>query len=252
MGYWARGVAYLAVGWLATLAAVNDTQPPTLKGAFTAIAEQQPVGWLLLAMLAGGLVLHGVWRLIQAVLDLHGEGGDFKGLAKRAGALVSAVLHAGLGLMAVAVVVDWEYLIGGRDGSTVETWITRILEWPLGRWLVAVVGVGAILMGLVKTTKARSAAFQDIQAGARLMSLIKLIGRLGLISKGLIFALIGFFFLTAAWQTEPTEAGGVRAAFHRLGDAPLGDWLFAVVAAGLMTYGLFSLLKGWYHRLPDP
>ena len=99
LGYWARGIAYLAVGWLAILAVLSDTQPPTLKGAFTAIVEQ-PVGWFLLAVLAGGLTLHGVWRSIQAVLDLHGAGGGFKGLTKRAGPLVSATLYAGLGLLA--------------------------------------------------------------------------------------------------------------------------------------------------------
>jgi ascorbate-specific PTS system EIIC-type component UlaA len=84
------------------------------------------------------------------------------------------------------------------------------------------------------------------------MSIIKLIGWLGLAAEGLIFSLIGFFFLTAAWQAEANEAGGLRAAFIHLGEAPLGNWLFTMVAAGLMTYGLFSLLKGCYHRLPDP
>ena len=82
LGYWARGIAYLAVGWLAIMAVLSDTQPPTLKGAFTAIVEQ-PVGWLLLAVLAGGLILHGVWRSIQAVLDLHGAGGGLKGLTSK-------------------------------------------------------------------------------------------------------------------------------------------------------------------------
>jgi hypothetical protein len=101
LGYWARGITYLAVGWLAILAVLSDTQTPTLKGAFTAIVEQ-PVGWLLLALLAGRLILHGVWRSIQAVLDLHGAGGGLKELTKRAGSLVSAALYAGLGLLAAA------------------------------------------------------------------------------------------------------------------------------------------------------
>lgn len=249
LGYWARGMVYLALGWLATLAAWSNTQPPTLKRALVAIAEH-PFGWLILAAIAGGLFGYATWCVVQAIVKGQGEGSRIKGLASRVGTLMSAVVHAGLGLIAAAIVIDWERLVGGAGGSVVEAWAARVLDWPLGRWLVGIIGVGAILMGVAEFAKAHQTAFQDIRANGWTMTIIHVIGKLGLVAKGLIFGLIGTFFLMAAWQAQAAEAGGVQAAFRSLATAPLGEWLFLAVAAGLADYGLFSLLKGWYHHLP--
>ena len=83
LGYGALGVVHLVLGWLATTAALSDTQPPSLKGALAAVLEHR-FGWLALAAIAGGLFGYAAWRAAQAVLDLRGAGSGAKGLAVRA------------------------------------------------------------------------------------------------------------------------------------------------------------------------
>ena len=178
--------------------------------------------------------------------------GAARGLAARAGLLVSAALYASLGLAAAAAVADWAELGGGAGASAAEAWAARVLAWPLGRWLLGLVGVGAIAMGAGEFVRARRSAFEAIRATDRAMRLIRPLGRLGLAAKGTVLGLVGALFVAAAWRAEATAAGGVRAALALLDAAPFGDGPLVAVAAGLALYGIFSLVKAWYHRLPAP
>ena len=44
-----------------------------------------------------------------------------------------------------------------------------------------------------------------------------------------------------AVQSQPKEAKGLDSALRSLARTPLGPWLLVVVAAGLVTYGAYSL-----------
>ena len=184
LGYWARGAIYLAIGWLAVAAALTGTRPPSLRGALSTTTEQ-PLGLAAMLSIALGLFGYAFWRCIQAVLDLHGVGTDLKGLAKRAGMLISALLHTGIGMVAAAVVADWGVLAGSH-GPMAERWAALLLDWPLGRWLIAVVGIGAIGLGMAQLAKLRGTAFRDIWASQRTMHFIRPLGTVGLVAKGIV------------------------------------------------------------------
>jgi hypothetical protein len=84
------------------------------------------------------------------------------------------------------------------------------------------------------------------------MIAVRLVGRIGLAAKGMIFAAMGTLFVLAAWHVQASEAGGLRAAFSALAEVPFGDWVVFLVSAGLTLYGVFSLLKAWLHKPVDP
>jgi hypothetical protein len=249
LGYWARGSVYLSVGGLATWSALNGTRPPSLRSAFAAIAEL-PFGPAVLLAIAAGLFGHALWRLVQAVGDLHGKGSDLGGRLARGGMLAAALLYAGLGLVAMAVMLDWGVLSGWRHASLPERWAALFLGWPLGRWLVATVGVGTAGTGAAQAARMRGEAFRDVEASPPTLRLVRALGRIGLAAKGCVLGLTGFLFLLAAWDAKAGEAGGLRDALRALGAAPLGDWLFFAIAAGLAALGLFNLLKGLFHKRP--
>jgi hypothetical protein len=75
------------------------------------------------------------------------------------------------------------------------------------------------------------------------------IGRIGAAARGFIFLIIGLFFLLAAYHANPHEAKGVGRALRFVKHQPAGQWLLALVAVGLISYGLFQFVLARYRRI---
>ena len=66
-----------------------------------------------------------------------------------------------------------------------------------------------------------------------------------------MFALIGTYLSHAAWSSRAQYAVGVAGALNSLKRQPYGEWLLGTVAAGLIAYGLWLIIKEPYRRLRD-
>lgn len=73
-------------------------------------------------------------------------------------------------------------------------------------------------------------------------------GQLGLIARGVVFALMGSFFLRAAWQHDAGEARGLGGTLAEVAAADHGAWLLAVVALGLVCYAAYCLVQARYRH----
>src|SRR5215212_7385628 len=114
LGYVVRGVLYALVGLLAVGVATGTGGATTDKeGALGTIAAQ-PFGKVLLAIIAIGLAGYSLWGLVRALLDPLGRGTDPKGLAQRAGYLVSALSYGSLIVPTVAIILGTG---GGNQGG---------------------------------------------------------------------------------------------------------------------------------------
>jgi hypothetical protein len=252
LGYGARGVVYLLVGWFAMMAAVGAGEPTDTKGALREIL-QQPFGKILLAIVALGLVGHALWRLAQGWFDLDGHGGKTKGLAIRVGLLASAGIHVGLAFFALSMVLGWQGPGSGSQGGETQDWTAWLLAQPFGRWLVGAVGIAVLGAAVGHFIKAWKATFRRyLRADPRTMDLICPIGQAGLSAKGIVFLLIGIFFLNAAWQSDSSESGGLGKALQTLQEQPYGPWVLSIVAAGLFAFGIYSVIEGVYRRIDNP
>lgn len=250
-GYGARGVVYLLVGGLATKAGLEDTRPPGTSRVL-AILSEQPLGMIMVGALAAGLFMYAAWRSIQSLLDLNDNGTSLSGLVRRGGMLLSAASHAALGKGAIEALDDWSETVSGEPIRHAQMWVQLVLTWPVGRWLVAAIGVMAIGLGLAQFAKAKGPLLRNLDVGGRVAVMAWFLGATGLAARGVIFAAIGGSFLLAAWKAEADPAGGLQAIFlHLLWEVPLGDWMFFVIAAGLIMFGAFNLFKGWFHRTLD-
>ena len=217
--------------------------------------DHLPGGWVLVLTVALGLGALGGWRLMQALLDLKGCGWHAKGLFRRAGTLIEAALYAGLALLATVISMS-------RNTETAKTlnneapfaaaWTGRVLEWPIGHWIIGAVGLGAITLSVGQLVIARRTAFEDIDASGWSMRVIRLVGRIGFIAKGAVFAASGVLFLMAAWRVEASGVGGMRAALTALAGVPLGRRVLLAVSVGLALHGVFSLAKAIRHKPVTP
>lgn len=248
MGYAARGLVYLIIGWFAVVAARGGGTPTDSRGALATLLGQ-PQGHLLLGAVALGLVGYSLWRVVQAVLDVDDHGTSAKGLAIRAGLLVSAAVHVALALFAVRLILG----TGGGEADGTRDWTAWLLAQPFGRWLVGAVGVAVLGAALAHFIKAWRAGFhRHMSPDPQVRRIVDPIGRIGLAAKGMVFVLTGGFFLLAALHVDPDRTGGLYEALRTIQTQPFGPWLLGVLALGLVAFGLYSLVQAAYRRIDAP
>jgi len=249
-GYVAEGVIYLLIGGFALAAALEPASLPNgFKGALAKLADA-PFGEALLALLTLGLAAFVLWQLVLAVLDP--EHRDLRRSLKRRAVRVGHLLNAALyGFLCAEAA--WELLGFDRaadHGRSQAAWVARAMAIPFGRWMIAATGAGIALFGLYDWYRAasRSKTERVDLDGARLRRLIIVLGAVGYAARGILYGLIGAFLVDAARRYDSSHATGVAGALGALERVEYGRWLLGLVAAGLLCYGLFQVIKEPYRN----
>lgn len=242
-GYAARGLVYILFGWLALSARSNAEEGK--EGVFNAI-EDMPLGEILIPLTALGLLAYGVYRLTCAFLDTEGKGNEPKGLAGRAAQFFSGVIHLALAYTATQFVGTGNAEPTGADGDQTREATKTLLDFELGStglWLVA---LGFFVAAGWQAYRAfKSKHMKNLSADAPPFA--ETIGRVGVATRGLVFAVIGFSFVRAAQTENAEQAKAMGSAVASLSETP---WLYTLVAVGLILFGLFSLIQARYRIVP--
>lgn len=252
LGYAAKGIVYAIVGVLAVQAAFGPGGRTTgTQGALTTIASQ-PFGKFLLALVAVGLVGYSLWRFVQAWADPDNKGSDAKGLATRFGYAISGLIYAGLAFSAVAIILGSGSGSSG-GGTSKQDWTARVLAQPFGQWLVGLLGALIIGIGFYQFYKAYSAKFRKEwklrEMNPQEETWAMRLARLGLAARGVVFVMTGFFLMQAARQSDASEVRGLDGALQSLARQAHGKWLLAIVALGLVSYGMYMGVQARYRQI---
>jgi hypothetical protein len=247
-GYASKGVVYCLVGLLAVLAAMGEGGATTgSRGALRNLLGQ-PFGVGLVALLALGLSGYALWCFVQAAADPEHAGRDAKGIGKRIGRGVRGVVHASLVVGAIGMVTGRGS--GGDGESSVDRWTAKLMSMPAGVWLVGIVGAFVVGYGVWQVARAwrvdvdRMLSLGGLPARAR--RAVIHVSRFGIAARGVVFGVIGIGLVLAAWRTDPGEAMGVGGALRWLAGQAYGPWILAVVAAGLIAYGIYEFVRARY------
>lgn len=248
-GLAAKGVVYGIVGLLAAQAAFGSGGKTTdTEGALQTIINQ-PFGQFLLAVVAIGLMGYVLWRFVEAIKDPENKGSDAKGILQRLGYATTGVIYAGLALSAVKLILG----SGGSSGDSTQDWTARVLAQPFGQWLVGTGGAFVIGMGFYQFYRAFTAKFRqklDLhELSATEQAWIVAISRFGLLARGVVFCIIGFFLIQAARQSDASEVRGLGEALQVLAQQPYGSLLLGIVALGLVAYGINMIVQARYRRI---
>jgi hypothetical protein len=251
LGYAVKGFLYTAIGFIAIASALGKSRAPADQlgaiGQASRLPSAQPFLWLILI----GLIAYALWGVIRAVFDPMRKGTDMKGLLARGGYLISAATYASF------AVPTYDLIRGARhttssSGSTVKL-VSQVMDMPMGRWLVVGVGVAAILAGLYQIYSAIKRDYDEVfkpyQLSPKQLRVARQIGRYGIIARGIVFALVGFFIFLAGYQSNPGRAQGINGALKYLGNQPYGQWMLLIVALGLIAFGLYSFMDAAWFKL---
>ncbi len=246
-GYAARGLVYVIVGALAFVASVDGGNTPDSKSALGTLL-QMPFGKILLAVIALGLVAYSIWCFIGAGFDLDNKGTDAKGWTARLAQIISGAMHLVLAFSAVAIAIGSESASSGDDRT--EHWTAALMQQPLGRWLVAIVGVVAMAIGVQHFVKAFREKYKESIRYTQLAQRLDPMLKLGLVAHGVVVLLIGVFFIWAAWTADPSRAGGMRDALLIVRNADASQTLFAALGVGLLGFAAYCFVEAAFRIIP--
>ncbi len=237
LGFAARGLLYIVIAWLVFTSGRSEDP----SGALIELGRNGGA-WLLLLM-AAGFVAYGLWRVSDALLNIEGHELNGKGTRQRLGAAGSGIVHLLLAFQAYRLSQGE----GGGGGGGAQESARTALDLP-GGWLM-LLAAGLVLLGagifqLVKAAKLSFCDKLDPQVANR--DWVKWMGRFGYTARGLVFILSGVFIATAGLKGRASEAGGMEQALAWLSS----PWNL-LVAAGLLLFGLFSLVEARFRRIHE-
>ena len=240
-GLAAKGVMYLLIGIIAVQIALGSSRQQADRTGAVRLVAGTPFGSFVLWLLAIGFAGLALWQLSVAIWGGPGRNGRKK--STRILALVKAVLY---GVMAFGVL---KYALGlGAPASSdkqARDLTAQVMHAPGGQALVAVAGIGVAGIGVYLAYWAWTLKFQrDLRMGSAspgTRKLVRRLGQIGGIARGIVFVTAGIFLIVAAADANPAQAKGVDSALRALAHTPLGPALLVLVAAGLILFGVYSL-----------
>jgi Domain of Unknown Function (DUF1206) len=243
LGYLAKALVYVLVGALALRVAAGlhggHLTDPT--GALRVILRS-PFGTILLWLIGIGLVAYSVWRIVGVFAGWrpHADGVFDKALV-----LIRSVVYLAIGWEAI------ELALGHFDSSSsTGALVARALTWPLGKWMVIASAIGIGWYGIVEIMDAFRGRLEDeleaptlrSRAGAWAVNA----ARAGIGARGVVLVLFGYALLRAGVAHNPNHASNLGVSFSLLTLLPHGTLMMAVIAAGVIAYGVYQLLHVRY------
>lgn len=236
IGFIGRGVLYILIG----VFVLGTGRTEDLTGALEYLGRGS--GRVLLMGIWAGMVAYGLWRLADAAFGMENPGRSNKALRKRAAAGLIGLIYLYLAYKALRI------LVAGETGSmSAEQQADTVLDLPGGGLMLALAAAVLLVAGLNQLRLAGTCSFLYRLDGRAQASLVKWLGRIGYAARGIIFLLVGLLIGQAALDGQSDEAVGMEQALDLLS----GPVLYAV-AAGLILFGLFSIIEGLFRRIHDP
>jgi uncharacterized protein DUF1206 len=235
VGLVSYGLVHLVLAWLALQIAFGRRENASAGGALKQLSSQ-PLGTVLLWVMAIGLFTLVVWQVVEATIGREASNRDGR-LRKRLSSAGRAVVYLALGILAIGVATG----NGGGSGNGEQTLSARLMDLPFGRFLVGAVGVAVIAVGISQIVKGVKQNFrEDLDSG--ISPMVRRLGTAGYCAKGVALAIIGGLFGYAALTYDPGKAGGLDAALDTVRQQPFGTVLLVVMALGIACFGAFCFV----------
>lgn len=248
VGLVARGLLYLLIGWLALQVAFGGGgREADRTGALQSVVDK-PGGPAVLWLMVAGFAALALWQYAEALYGRPVPDGD-KPLQRLASAVRGVMYSAGCaGTLA--------FLFGHQGTSSDQqskAVTARLMGEPGGRWLVLAIAAGFVVWGAAVVVNGVRRAFLDELETAGMSEaarrFVQPFGIVGNTARGLVGVAVGAFLAYAAVSFQPQKARGLDGALREFAATPAGAWGLAAVAAGVLTFGLYSFCEARWRKV---
>ncbi len=245
-GFAVLAFVHILIGVIALQVSFGGSGEAEPTGALEALSESTAGPWSMLACAAGcaGLAL---WQFSEATLRAR-HLPRRKRLAKTVSSGSLVVIYGSMGGTFASFAVG-----DTSDSSEATQDLTRILLQS-GAGLVLLyaiagtilgVGVHFVVKGLRRGFRKELRRFTNTRRGA----VVDAFGVVGHVAKGVALMLVAGLFLAAGLQRDPDESKGLDGSLKALQEHPLGDYVLSAIAVGLISYGIFAMIRAVYGRM---
>jgi hypothetical protein len=237
LGFVVRGLLYIVIAVL--VIATGRTED--LTGAMQYLGHG--LGRGLLFVMVAGMVGYGLWRVTDAAFGMESGRHHAKAWRLRIASATSGAIYLFLAYKALRIMFH-----GYAHSGDAHEHAAEALHLPGGAFLLGIAASILAGAGLVQLYKSATCSFlKHLDERARL-PVAKWLGRIGFAARGVIFVTVGLLLGRAAFDHSAAKAGGLEQAL----DALRGP-LEVPVAAGLLVFGIYSLIEARYRSIhPAP
>lgn len=253
VGYFSRAILYSVLGLVALTSASKIAEGT--NGVFKAI-EDFPGGNVILWILVVGLIAYGLFRLASPLFDIENNGSDAKGWGHRIGHLGSAIGHFALAYSAYKFAGsgsgdtggDTGGGSGGSSGGGAQEAASGVLSVEFGGVVLGLLGIAFFIAAFSQAKKGYTGSFMNrISAGAP--DFTRIFGGIGYAARAVVYAVIGWSLVQVGFMSSGSEE--VKTLGSAVASLAGEGVIFKLVAAGLLIFGVFSLILARYRIIPD-
>ncbi|AXK47276.1 DUF1206 domain-containing protein [Brachybacterium saurashtrense] len=244
-GFVMSGLVHVLIGAIALrIATGGSSQEADQSGALRAVAAA-PGGEVLLWIGGIAMVALTLWHLAEAWIGARWKEQGRDRLKHVARTLGKAVVYGALAGTVLRFAAG-----GGSDSGEQTSQLTAgLMGNAAGRAAIIALGLVVISIGLFHVYRGASRGFEDqlrVPPGRTVARTVVVTGVAGYIAKGIALLGVGMMFGWAALGADPEKATGLDGALKTMAELPAGGIVLAVVAAGLILFGIYSVLRARY------
>lgn len=246
-GFAVLALLHILIGAIAARVAFGGYGQAETSGAIGPVARSEPFGPLLMWAGCVACASLALWQLAEATVRVRRRPLREK-LAKGVSSGSLVFIYGSIAATFAAFAAG----TGQDSGDRTSDFSAAVLASPagapaLGAVGVLVLGIGAyfVFKGSARRFRPELKYFEDTRRGL----LLNVLGIAGHIGKGVALFLVGLLFLAAAVNHRPEESTGLDGSLQALLGYPFGAPLILAIAAGLICYGFFALVRARWGRM---
>lgn len=245
-GLISKGIVYVLLGALGFMAAFEiggqSNKETDKTGVFHSVKDF-PGGMIILILLTAGLVCYSIWRVIQAFSK---QGSAEIKWPKRARYFFSGLVYLSLAFTAVKMIFE----TNKNNGDNNQYWTSQILHHPFGQWMIGLLALLLAGVGIYQVYYGFSEKYmkhvQKLNLHKSGSSPMLRAGKIGYISRGIVWLILAWLMMQAALHNNSSEAGDTGKAFEFIEDSSFGSYLLGALGIGLIAYGVFNFIRARY------